>query len=122
MTEEQREKLINDMEIVILKEGVGTILHSSQLSRMACAALAVAEEAISKDYRARIATLERRISECDDARDWLIERNRTLDARIAELEAAFDRAANDMRPMLRSMISRSEAAEIVKRAALKGEK
>jgi hypothetical protein len=38
-------------------------------------------------------------------------------ARIAELEAAFEQAANDMRPMLRSMISRGEAAEIVRRAA-----
>jgi len=47
---------------------------------------------------------------------------REKDARIAELEAAFERAANDMRPMLRSMISRSEAAEIVKRVALKGTK
>ena len=61
MTEEEREKLINDMEIAILKEGVGTILHSSQLSRMARAALAVAEEAISKDSRARIAELEAKI-------------------------------------------------------------
>lgn len=58
MTEEEREKLINDMEIAILKEGVGTILHSSQLSRMALAALVIAEEAISKDYHARIAELE----------------------------------------------------------------
>lgn len=44
---------------------------------------------VEKPLRARIATLERRISECDDARDWLIERNRTLDARIAELEAVM---------------------------------
>ena len=65
MTEEEREKLINDMEIAILKEGVGTILHSSQLSRMARAALAVAEEAISKDYRARIAELEAALNLAD---------------------------------------------------------
>jgi chromosome segregation ATPase len=52
---------------------------------------AQAKEIAEKD--ARIATLERRISECDDARDWLIERNRTLDARIAELEAALKKAA-----------------------------
>ena len=31
--------------------------------------------------------------------------------------AAFEKAANDMRPMLRSMISRNEAEEIVRRAA-----
>ena len=37
-------------------------------------------------------TLEKRIEECDDARDWLIERNRTLDARIADLEAALELA------------------------------
>jgi hypothetical protein len=58
MTEEEREKLVNDMEIAILKEGVGTILHSSQLSSMAIAALAVAEEAIIKDSRARIEELK----------------------------------------------------------------
>ncbi len=58
MTEEERENLINDMEIAILKEGVGTILHSSQLSRMARAALVIAEGSISKDSRARISELE----------------------------------------------------------------
>jgi len=67
MTEEEREKLVNDMEIAILKEGVGTILHSSQLLRMARAALAVAEEAISKDSRARIAELEAALKELREA-------------------------------------------------------
>jgi hypothetical protein len=46
---------------------------------------ATALEAQAKE----IALLGRRISDCDDARDWLIERNRTLDARIAELETAL---------------------------------
>jgi hypothetical protein len=69
MTEEEREKLINDMEIAIFKEGVGTILHSSQLSRMASAALAVAEEAISKDSRARIAELEAALKPFANAAD-----------------------------------------------------
>lgn len=45
-----------------------------------------------------------------------------LRAENEKLREALQRAANDMRPMLRSMISRSEAAEIVRRAAaaLKG--
>jgi len=33
------------------------------------------------------------------------------------MREAFEKAVNDMRPMLRSMISRNEAAEIVRRAA-----
>lgn len=49
MTNKEREKLIEDMEIAILKEGVGTILHSTQLSRMAIAALAIAERRIRED-------------------------------------------------------------------------
>jgi hypothetical protein len=49
MTKNEREKLIDDMEIAILREGVGTILHSTQLSRMARAALAIAELRIRED-------------------------------------------------------------------------
>lgn len=50
MTNDEREKMINDVEIAILKEGVGTILNSTQLSRMARAALAIAEAAFAKSY------------------------------------------------------------------------
>jgi len=71
-----------------------------------CIQVADALEAQARD----IAVLGRRISECDDARDWLIERNRTLDARIAELERENRRVKN--------IIYAYEAA----RAALKGER
>jgi hypothetical protein len=111
MTEEQREKLVEDMAqtIYVMLEVRDGYRDEYRLSReplyvqrkyqnVARPTLVIAEEAISKDYRARIATLERRISECDDARDWLIERNRTLEARIAELTAALN-------PVIEELIS-----------------
>jgi len=85
------------------------------------AQLELAEYFKMQDKRkARIAELEKRERHLEELfHSWRDEAMRAS-ARIAELEAAFERAANDMRPMRRSMISRSKAAEIVKRAALKG--
>ena len=54
--------------------------------------------------------------EADLIDDATVEITR-LRAENEKLRKAFERAANDMRPMLRSMISRDEAAEIVRRAA-----
>lgn len=57
MTPKEREKLIEDMEIAILKEGVGTILNSTQLSRMARADIAIEAARIRED-RANIINYE----------------------------------------------------------------
>lgn len=74
------------------------------------------EIADSKEWAAKV----------EDANDWLIERNRTLDARIAELEAALKKAADiatryDGEPSNRQVIVMlSDLRDL--RAALKGEK
>jgi len=104
MTEEEREKLINDMEIAILKEGVGTILHSSQLSRMARAALVIAEGSISKDSCARIAELEATNSVLRDAVQKFVDYDSTYH--------------KDKEKMMLDY----EVAIAAARAALKGEK
>lgn len=68
-------------------------------------------------YASRIAELEALLSDVNTGYAECIATREDYRARIAALEAAFGKAANDMQPMLRSMISRGEAAEIVRRAA-----
>ena len=56
-----------------------------------------------------------------DLIDSVIYERNDIAARLSEendkLRDAFEKAANDMHPMLRSLISRNDAAEIVRRAA-----
>jgi len=75
------------------------------------------EIADSKEWAAKV----------EDANDWLIERNRTLDARIAELEAALKdlrEAAYDVDEMDMLFSQRNEWGCCLARAdkALKGAK
>jgi len=56
------------------------------------------EKANNQSLEKRVETQEKRISDCDEARDWLIERNRTLDARITELEAENTKLREALRP------------------------
>ncbi len=80
------------------------------------ATMSAAADALEAQAR-RIAALEYDATYHESNDEVMMRDIEYYRARIAELEAAFEQAANDMRPMLRSMISRGEAAEIVRRAA-----
>jgi benzoyl-CoA reductase/2-hydroxyglutaryl-CoA dehydratase subunit BcrC/BadD/HgdB len=96
MTEEQREKLVEDMarKIYVMEDYADhyelsrePISVQREYQVVARAALAVAEEAISKDYRARIAELEKREKHLEEMfHGWRDEASKGY-ARIAELEA-----------------------------------
>ena len=95
--------LIARLRIVPLHSGFGSTCHA-------------AADALEAQAR-RIAELEYAATYHESNDEVMMRDIEYYRARIAELEAAFEQAANDMRPMLRSMISRGEAAEIVRRAA-----
>ena len=88
-----------------------------------CIQVADALEAQAKE----IADSKEWAAKVEDANDWLIERNRTLDARIAELEAALKdlrEAAYDVDEMDMLFSQRNEWGRCLAKAdeVLKGEK
>ncbi len=103
MTEEEREKLVEDMarKIYVMEDYADhyelsrePISVQREYQVVARATLAVAEEEISKHYRARIAELEAEIVEWklsheSRCKDWLYwkDKHEKQSARIAGLEA-----------------------------------
>jgi hypothetical protein len=109
MTEEEREKLVDKMVVAMSTHIPGDNVQSGDVFDAAIVSLAIAEEAISKDYRARIAELDALLKDCADE----------LEARLDE---DYKRSDGSIFPEHRSKYERDMAPVVAARAALNGEK